>query len=588
MRLLEVVLDRKKYSSKSENMWMIGLCVFSFLVHVIVLNQFKGWLCTGTDEYLLHAATLTGHDWSGVAGKTNVFGGWGYSVFLVIPFLFTDDIFVLSQIAVVMNALLCALTIPLLYSIGKRVLKEADRRIILVSALITSLFSSYFLQAAALLPEVLLFFLYILILWLLLNYVDTNKKYWAILSGLCCGYIYIVHHKMLGVVIAFVIMAVIRYIKTKDWKGSLCLLLPAAAMIALGAGVDHWLGVKESFDSANAVNTYRTAGEKLPEAFSFKGILSIVQNAVGAVWYLLTGTFLIAGFGAVSLIQKTVSGRQVRGADKGEHRQPYVFFYGFVLLAAVLMMGSSAVACHRETTAFDRAELVFYGRYFESVIGILLFFGLVWLSGIWKEKSRRKDIALLLLLEAAASVFVYYFTKGSGGSVSDYFGVSAVLFPFSYPNVTFSVIAGSVCFGTLALVFLYLFTREEDWYRRAAYVLIAGSFCFIGYNTVDNVKEAYKENASIVNFPLQNEDFSEMDKYLTYNEVSSVYVYSETGYEAFSFQIFHPDTKVIAVDSMADLWDGACEYVILPQDVAGDWAAMEPVMVTTKYVICRL
>ena len=130
---------------KQEYIGLIIACIFCFLAHAVVINQFNGWFCTDTDGYWLHAATFTGHDWSGVASKVSMYYAWGYSVVLIIPFLFSNDILVMSKMVVLMNSAFCALTIPFLYSIGKKIFKEADKKIIMAGALITSLYSAYFI-----------------------------------------------------------------------------------------------------------------------------------------------------------------------------------------------------------------------------------------------------------------------------------------------------------------------------------------------------------------------------------------------------------------------------------------------------------
>lgn len=576
-----------QFLKKKAHIWIIALCVLSFLMHMVVLKQFRGWFCTDMDEYWLHAATFTAHDWSGVADKLPIFYSWGYGLFLTIPFVISDDILIMSQIAVVMNSLFCALTIPLLYSIGKCLMKDMDKKVIMASAFITSLYSAYFLKAAVALPESLLLFLYVLLLWLLLKYMDTQKKCWAVLGALCCGYIYIVHHEMIGIVIAFMLMSVIQYVHSRDWKEMICFVVPLVFMLLVDVGVSHWLELKETASDAYTVYTNSSMEKQLDNLFSFKGIISIVQNVIGEVWYLLAGTFTIAGWGILTVVRNIKKG--VEGHHKNtEDEKNYLPFYCYVVLAFLAMIAVSVVVGYRDTTVSRRIDLVFWGSYFENTIIILVFIGLIRLSRIWEEKKAIKDAALLLVAVVSTSVLVHYFAKGLGGDVINHFSVTAVLFPFSHPNLHFSVVASSICMITLAIVFIYLLLRKEKEYRLAAYVLIAGSFCYIGYNAVDNVKEIYKEEASIVNFPVYNEEFNMLDDYISYCEAPSVYVYAGDGYQAFAYQLFHPDVKIVAVSSEEEILGGECEYVILPRDIAVDWEQVETLMELNTYLIGKI
>ena len=70
-----------------EKVWLTAGWLVSFFIHIAVINHFVGWICTDTAGYWLHAATFTGYDWSEVAKTTSMYYSWGYSLWLMIPFL---------------------------------------------------------------------------------------------------------------------------------------------------------------------------------------------------------------------------------------------------------------------------------------------------------------------------------------------------------------------------------------------------------------------------------------------------------------------------------------------------------------------
>ncbi len=183
---------------KKEKVKLLIAMILCFIFHMAVMNQFVVWMSTDMYGYWLHAATFTGHDWSGVAQNLSYFYSWGYSLLLTIPFLLSSDIYTMYKIAVVINVVLCCLIVPLSYSMGKRIAPKMSRNALLLCVLAVSLYSTYILESAVSLSETLIYFLSFLILWLLWRYLDTRQMVWGILSGLAVGYIYTVHNRCIG------------------------------------------------------------------------------------------------------------------------------------------------------------------------------------------------------------------------------------------------------------------------------------------------------------------------------------------------------------------------------------------------------
>lgn len=578
------------YGFSKEKKCIAVLWIFSLFIHLAVLNHFIGWLCTDTAGYWLHAATFTGHDWSEAAKTTSMYYSWGYSLWLVIPFLIAPgDMVMMSRMAIVINAIFCSLTFVCSYFLGKKIFQGVSRRLIMVCAFIISLYPTYILETSVALSESLLFFLFIFGLWLLAEYLDTGRMQWAVLSSVCCGYMYIVHHRTLGIVIAFLCMLVILYVKNRSWQETLYFFIPLCLCIAAGICVDHWLMAKEMGEQIYTVNTYGAMAKKVPALLQLGKVLSMVQNMIGECWYILIGTFLIAGLGIISAGKKICQiwfGRKSWNKIENE-----IVLYAFGMMSLIFSIGISVFVTAKTIGAGgSRIDSVFYGRYFENVLAFFLFIGLIELSRLRKNQEVLKEVILLWIVTVAASVFVYYFTQMINGNGINYFSVTAVLALYSYPNLEFSVISASLYGASLAAVVMCLLCRNKKAWQAAAYFLVAGSFLYTGYSAVINVDNFYRNNTLAMDYPTQNEDAVSINGYLKEKDISSFGVYQEGVYAVFSYQLMNPQKKVYAIASMEDIrqLQGKITHIIIPQYMKEMLIDAELELETANYVVCRL
>lgn len=579
-------MQKKGLILQNEKVWLILCVLLSFIVHVVAVNQLNGWFCTDTDGYWLHAATFTGHDWSGAASTANYFYSWGYSVILTIPFLISEDIHVMSQIAVVLNALFCGLTVPMFYDMGKKLFSDVSKRFLMVAATITSLYSSYFLLSTVALAECFIFFLYVLLLWLVLKLLDTEKTVWAVLSGVCCGYLYCTHHRTLGVIVAYVLLVVVLLFKNRKWKQNLCMVVPLVVVLCVDVMINDWLALHETAEVVYTSNTYSAMGGKLFAIFSFKGILYFIQSFLGQIWYIFAGTFLVGGLGLIYAI-KTISHKVYENRFELLKIKNKYLFWGYMLLNVFLMLGVSCVGITRFSNDIHRNDVVFYGRYFEFTIPVLLFVGLAALYKIQQDNKIKRDIEVACLFMLLLSVLTHYFVQEISGNGLNYFSVAAVLFPYSYPNVPFTIIGTSICVISVALVVFYLCMRNEVGYRGVAYALIACGFLYTGYNTVINVREIYVQDGNMINYPSYNADFVAIDEFITVNQIDEFYVYTEDGYVGMSFQLYHPNDKILSINSKEGALEQIYPYIILPKNRLHDWSNVQVIMETENYTVCK-
>lgn len=582
-------MEKKSGILKNEKIGLFLCCVFCFLAHVVVINQFNGWFCTDTDGYWLHAATFTGHDWSGVASKVSMYYAWGYSVLLMIPMLLSDDILVMSRIVVVMNSILCALTIPLLYSIGKKMFAEVKNWVIMVSALITSLYSAYFINSAVALAELFIYFLYTLLIWLVFQYLDSQKWYWGLLSSICCGYLYITHHRNLGMVVAYGVLVCLLLVKNRNWKEIFYLVVPLVMMFLFDVAVNDWLNAREMLGAEYTTNTYGAVASSSLRIFTLEGLIAVIQGVIGDIWYLLTGTFMLAGVGASYIVRKITESKENK--EIREWIFDKKFIYGIYLFINILMLiGITSVFFMKGSNLQGRMDGIFYGRYFECTIGILIFVGVIAVSHLNTRQELLKDIQIVILFAICLSIITYYFTKEISGTGINFFSVAAVLFPFSYPNLSFSILTSSICLLTLGVFFVKLFQQKEVFYRGISYLLIGFWFLYVGYNGTINTKQVYIAQGMAANYPAYNEEFMVMNRCIGGLELESLYICTQDGYEAFSYQLFNTDMKIMTIKEIEEIDVDVCNYAMLPGDSVEEYAVEieQVLMETPNYVLCKL
>ena len=531
--------NRWKFGGGNEKLLIATIMILSFLFHIVVINQLNCWFCTDADGYWLHAASFAGYRWGEVAKNMGAFYSWGYSVLLTIPMMLSKDPVVRYKIAVLINVVLCTLLVPIVYRFSKKVAPDLARIFHLFIALVVSCYSTYILESAVSLAETTIYFFSVLIIYLLYTYFETHKLWIGVVCGFAMGYLYIVHNRCIGMLMAYVIVVMIYGIRRRKWKELIALLLPVVLMFALKEGVQEWLKGIENTDGVYTSNTYGAMATKASK-LTFYGILSMIKNALGEVWYTLIGTLMIAGFGLIEIITNRLPKRQEGAVDD----TGFLYLYG--VLSWIFMIGiSSFFFIRSEATLSARMDVLIYGRYMEPTVGLFLIMGIIYLMHI--SAKNKKEMGMLILGVVVLSILIFYFSAETESSGVNWFSIVAILMPFSYGKQTPSVGESSILLGAIGCFIIYMFYIGKKYYKIVACIIVIGTFLFIGYNAAYTVSRIYADNAYIENSPLYNQDFIEICNYLEKNEIENISVVSDGGYDAFSYQFFMPDMKVKSI-----------------------------------------
>lgn len=520
----------------------------SFLFHFAVIHYFDCWMCTDTDGYWLHAATFTGHDWSGVASKLKHYYGWGYSAVLTIPFMFSNNIHTMYKIAIIINMFLCASIVPMAYSLLKKISPQIPEAGKLFMATCISLYSSYIFFGGVCLAETFIFFLTFLSLWLFYNYVDEDKTIWGILSAISVGYLYCVHNRNIGIVAAFLIIAIVRVFYEKRWKEVVISIFPMLVMLLLKSGVNHWLMLHEKTAGVYVYNTYGGVIHKMFQGTGLYSVLSFVENVIGECWYTMLGTFLIGGFGIYEIISKKL-------INVEKKRCRYRFFYAYSVLSWIMMIAvSSLFMVESEAGISGRIDVIFYGRYMENTIAFFILMGLVYLWEAKFDREKCKEIGLVFITSLVLSVATYHFVNTLGDGRMNWLSVIAIMTTAMYPNMKIDISDCSIFGLAVAILLVYLFYMKKGLYRYLSIFILTGAFLFVGYHATYSIsRDFYGENPSPQNNPTYVPEFNDICNYILDSREEKLYILMDDPYEAFAYQLVMNEKTVISFTDEKEL-----------------------------------
>lgn len=356
-----------------------GICA----VCVLIIAAAAGWSIPTAegpvvlgDElgYWGNAAILTGHNWHDIM-QTIPFYAYGYSLLLVPLFLLGLPMATMYQVALGLNVVFLLLAFMLTYQCLRQLFSTLPPVGALLVACATTLYTNNLIQAQAGWTETLLYLLFWLLFWQLLRQMDHPSIPGSLALAVEAGYLYMVHMRTIGVLIALVITVLLLWaIHRMNWKQVLTFFLAFVGMLVLQNTLKLWFNgnVYTSADLVG-VNDYSSQVVNMFDAFSTpEGLLQLLQSACGKLFYVGAATLLL-GFAALrTLLVDSVSAlwRWVtsRFSDFPLRKLPAVYLLlscGGAWLINVISMRTSW-----------RLDMLIYGRYMEFVFGPLIAVGL--------------------------------------------------------------------------------------------------------------------------------------------------------------------------------------------------------------------
>jgi hypothetical protein len=420
------------------------------------------WLAPGPPDqyaYLGNARWLSGDPHLYLLPESAYYG-FGYSLFLVPVYWLFDDPESITRGVLVVNALLMASMLPLLYLLCRTVL-HARRNVALLAAGVGAVVPAAFWNTSRALAENLILPLCIatvLACWLFLQ---SRRTWQRVLFGPSVALLFASHDRFLFVVawaIAFMVLAAaLRVVSAR------LAVLNVAATIALLGGT---LALRRTLMAARWVDG-ELARNQFGQLAYYRRLLINPTDAyralvefIGHGWYLAAGTVGLALLGLWFLITETLRDRRRAGSRgvRGWLADPRRLTLLFLLISGLVMFMTSVLYF---TRVYFLSEGFIYGRYNEAFIPMWVAAGVVF---VLSEQRRRQvmtaSVGAALLTAGLALWLVASRDRVELTGFFSSFGVPDVA-RFAKPGRQLVPIATYVALGAIGLLLLVSATRRR-------------------------------------------------------------------------------------------------------------------------------
>lgn len=331
--------------------------------------------------YWSYAARLAGYDWSDMTALAPYYS-YGYSLILIPIFVFCKDAVMAYRIAVSINFLLLFLALAALAGTMKRVAPDNKMPVVLFSGLAILLPCNLFYTQMTL-TEVFLVTLYIAAGSALYHYLENNRLSTLVILMLILIYLYTVHMRTVGVLLAAVIVVTVHILLRGNKRWHILAALGMALLLFAAAGFLKQQAFRFVYGGINrelvAANDYSGQMEKIRYVFSCEGFYDLLVSLAGKVLYLGLATWGLFYWGIYGLVRQVLE--LVKNRKRHASAEPQQLFAMFVLLTVAAQI---VIATIYLLTLGEIGDYT-YGRYSEMVIPFVMVWGFVVL---WKERTR--------------------------------------------------------------------------------------------------------------------------------------------------------------------------------------------------------
>ena len=331
--------------------------------------------------YWSHAANMMGLPWK---NTEDLWYSYGYSLILMPFFLFTHNMNILYRIAIVINGLFGVGSFLLGIQILKKLKLECSDIAKILISFTAACYSAYLFQSNIAWAESLVYFLFILLLYAVLCFVEHPSYKNSVFVSLGVVFLYITHNRTIAVGIAFFMMlCYMLWDKKICWKQvSLIVSIIAISFVfddLMRANVSILMWGREDAFVGNDIST--NIDNLFNVLFTMEGRYKLLLSLAGKLWYVFTSTLSLAFFGVIYLVKKWIICYQ-------ENRKE-LFFYFFLIFSFLGVLAISTIAMiPLDVAEGARIDIAFYGRYTDMISGILIICGLLEMQEIRSSEKR--------------------------------------------------------------------------------------------------------------------------------------------------------------------------------------------------------
>lgn len=558
-------------SIKNFDKYLILKIVLSVVLFLILLRNIENlkeiWIINDEFGYWGGAAFFAGKDWSGLMGSTPYYA-FGYGLLLAPLYFLFNTPEMIYQSAIVLNVCLVCAGFWLAVRFGNIIFPKLNKIVVIIVAFLISLYPNTVVQAQIAWPETLLMFLFWAIINILINIVKQGRKRSIILLALLTGYMYTIHQRTLGIIVATIaVLFFLFYSKKISWRKLalfLGLLISGLLLQILIKGE-----LKEILWKANDllyINDYVGQAGKVTTIFSFQGVVRLIYSFAGKLFYLGGATLLLNFWGGWLCLYE-IKNCITSMIKKSEiHDEALIILFIFF----------SNVFTYIITSIFlldaDRIDIVVYGRYNEIVVAPLIFCGIyqVWKSGDkWREHCLNSIIMILLAVCVNRQLVDL---EGTGFNAICSIG----MFKYFYDLDSIKYFSYYIASKVIIIATIYVLVCCIIKYRKLKEVLIVGMCIFLSYSWVKEADlfveksllpahERIANDIGVLAQKLKEENVKEIC-YVQNDRIRSKYQDDYNNFNIKYLQFYLPDIKIERVNysEMSELKEKI--YLCIPAD----------------------
>ncbi len=329
------------------------------------------------------AARLCGYDWSQVVSIGSYYS-YGYSLILFIVFKIFKNGIIAYRAAIFINAVMqCAcvwLTYIFICKIRNIEHEGNDSLLAAIISAIAVLYPAWSLYSQSTMSESLICFMFILVSFLMFSFVQKPGILNGLILGLLSMYLYLVHMRMIGTVIAIVLTFLVWALCSGSRRirigiASLIVVLILAFIVSFVIK-NNIITKVYTYTSGDTLNWNDYSGQlpKIGKLFSAQGLLYLFENICGKVLYISLATYGLGiwGIGTISACFihsiRSIRKKDCSGKD---------YFNIYIFLAILLQIGIALVYLIDSPSPDNpRLDLLLHGRYTDMLMPILFIYGI--------------------------------------------------------------------------------------------------------------------------------------------------------------------------------------------------------------------
>jgi hypothetical protein len=395
------------------------------------------------------AAFFAGFDWSSVTQYIYYYQ-FGYPLIFILPlfWIFGDNILMVYRASLVVNALLAASMVPLVYYLLKHWgLKGfwGNKAAILITAMLT-------VQGCVVaysnlgLSEILLMVLGVLSTALIVKILKTGATHKIVmLLAFVLVYGYASHMRFLGVLISGVfVFALLVLSKKAAWKYLISFFAIFVVSFILSELIKNynqvhiWLFTDTGLLGSTDNNDIIASTGRFGELFTRTGFGGFIRVLFGQMWYMGFASFLLVYVGLLVIFRENVL--SIWKLIKEKTCSDYDFTALFIFLGFISTLAISAIYfIYAGTGTATRADRIMYGRY-NSIM--LIPISLYAISSIIYSKQKPYLISIIsVIIFSYLSVFLNSYNERvlSGIMVMHFNVINYIVFDSVYVNSFFAI-----------------------------------------------------------------------------------------------------------------------------------------------------